>query len=100
MLLLTYTHMMNRSIESTESPVSLFCVYAIFFFTRITITFILNLYILIKQAFYWVLNQSWTIKRHAYLMTNTFTGSTVIRKKNQGKENSVENETVPWFLMH
>lgn len=33
-------------------------------------------------------------------MTNTLTGSTVIRKKNQGKENSVENETVPWFLMH
>lgn len=32
MLLLTYTHMMNRSIESTESPVSLFCVYAIFFY--------------------------------------------------------------------
>lgn len=31
MLLLTYTHMMNRSIESTESQVSLFCVYAIFF---------------------------------------------------------------------
>lgn len=34
MLLLTYTHMMNRSIESTESPVSLFCVYAIFFFLQ------------------------------------------------------------------
>lgn len=35
-----------------------------------------------------------------YLMTNTFTGSTVIRKKNQGKENSVENVTFSWFLMH
>lgn len=34
MLLLTYTHMMNRSIESTESQVSLFCVYAIFFFYK------------------------------------------------------------------
>lgn len=71
------------------------CICHFFFFTRITITFILNLYILIKQAFYWVLNQSWTIKRHAYLMTNTFTGSTVIRKKNQGKENSVEKWNRP-----
>lgn len=28
-------------------------------------------------------------------MTNTFTGSTVIRKKNQGKENSVEKWNRP-----